>query len=100
MVAPSKEPPRRTPPPPDQRRELSPLIPAYAQVGTPATMQRAGDAFDLIVGRNQAMVDPVNAALFAILVELQQIARQPEWKFDQLEQLVGDLKYLKEVGSK
>lgn len=96
MVAPSKEPPRKTPP----RRELSPLIPAYAQVGTPATMQRAGDAFDLIVGRNQALVEPVNAALFAILVELQQIARRPEWKFDQLEQLVGDLKYLKEVGSK
>ncbi|MCK2185717.1 hypothetical protein [Halomonas getboli] len=82
------------------RRELSPLIRAYFQVGDPAYMAHGAEAFALIVGRNQGLCNPVNAALFAILVELQQIASQPEWNFDQLEQLVGDLKYLKEVGSK
>lgn len=82
------------PPPPADRREISPSIRTYAQAGVHDSLTQAGRAFDAIVGR-KAMAEPENAALFAILVELQRVMRHPEPTFDELKRLIDDLEYLK-----
>ena len=75
-------------------RVVSPAIRTYMNAGVHTSLSDAGRAFDAIVGR-KAMADPENAALFAILVELQRVMRHPDAMFHDLRELVDDLEHLK-----